>query len=375
MNVLRYRKTHGCRVSTFHLIGMLTVFARKKVGFMRQFYVDTFFTQSSLFAVITLLLRHEPDKRPTALELSQSPLLPSRLEDDGSGTVISIYVGDVVGSTISNVGNNNSGGIHLFSSCFIYSFLPISSYLDYIISRSRMILHASCRLMTSRRFCRSSLTKLRLAISTVENHPTTRRLPSHQTRESKLWEEEKGEWKLKSKCGLLLMMDNGSGTEAILKFKTGFSLRWRSSNSYRSILISYGARLATYYELFSCRRCRRASEVAIIQGPQPITSKFRAWGGLGTETCLALKHSPRNYCNAYGVRQKRKLELIGTTSRSGFELPIWPDFFLCSLLITNGTIWYIGNLVMANKLQDVFDTKFTSILHYSYGLSNLRSHK
>ena len=41
-----------------------------------------FFTQGSLFAVITLLLQHEPDKRPTALELSQSPLLPSRLEDE-----------------------------------------------------------------------------------------------------------------------------------------------------------------------------------------------------------------------------------------------------------------------------------------------------
>ena len=33
-------------------------------------------------AVITLLLQHEPDKRPTALELSQSPLLPPRLEDE-----------------------------------------------------------------------------------------------------------------------------------------------------------------------------------------------------------------------------------------------------------------------------------------------------
>jgi len=33
-------------------------------------------------AVITLLLQHEPDKRPTALELSQSSLLPSRLEDE-----------------------------------------------------------------------------------------------------------------------------------------------------------------------------------------------------------------------------------------------------------------------------------------------------
>ena len=33
-------------------------------------------------SVISLLLQHEPDKRPTALELSQSPLLPSRLEDE-----------------------------------------------------------------------------------------------------------------------------------------------------------------------------------------------------------------------------------------------------------------------------------------------------
>ncbi|KAG7440064.1 Serine/threonine-protein kinase [Guyanagaster necrorhizus] len=32
--------------------------------------------------IITWLLQHEPDDRPTALELSQSPLLPSRLEDE-----------------------------------------------------------------------------------------------------------------------------------------------------------------------------------------------------------------------------------------------------------------------------------------------------
>ena len=41
-----------------------------------------FFNLSFTIAVITLLLQHEPDKRPTALELSQSPLLPSRLEDE-----------------------------------------------------------------------------------------------------------------------------------------------------------------------------------------------------------------------------------------------------------------------------------------------------
>ena len=35
-----------------------------------------------LSLVITLLLKHNPDERPTALELSQSSLLPPRLEDE-----------------------------------------------------------------------------------------------------------------------------------------------------------------------------------------------------------------------------------------------------------------------------------------------------
>ena len=48
----------------------------------RFMWMHFFFTQHSRFVVITLLLQHEPDKRPTALELSQSPLLPSRLEDE-----------------------------------------------------------------------------------------------------------------------------------------------------------------------------------------------------------------------------------------------------------------------------------------------------
>jgi translation initiation factor 2-alpha kinase 4 len=53
-----------------------------------KFYVfkdlcrDIYFYSLLAFAVITLLLQHEPDKRPTALELSQSPLLPSRVEDE-----------------------------------------------------------------------------------------------------------------------------------------------------------------------------------------------------------------------------------------------------------------------------------------------------
>ena len=29
-----------------------------------------------------MLLQHDPDKRPTALQLSQSPLLPARVEDE-----------------------------------------------------------------------------------------------------------------------------------------------------------------------------------------------------------------------------------------------------------------------------------------------------
>jgi hypothetical protein len=58
---------------------MLIVLGREKVslGFTFEGFLLMF-----AFAVISLLLQHEPDKRPTALELSQSPLLPSRLEDE-----------------------------------------------------------------------------------------------------------------------------------------------------------------------------------------------------------------------------------------------------------------------------------------------------
>ena len=35
-----------------------------------------------MLPVITWLLQHEPQKRPTAYELSQTPLLPARLEDE-----------------------------------------------------------------------------------------------------------------------------------------------------------------------------------------------------------------------------------------------------------------------------------------------------
>ena len=39
-------------------------------------------TTHRYFSVITWLLKHNPDERPTALELSQSSLLPPRLEDE-----------------------------------------------------------------------------------------------------------------------------------------------------------------------------------------------------------------------------------------------------------------------------------------------------
>ena len=105
-----------------------------------------------------------------------------------------------------------------FSSCFIYSFLPISSYLDCRLVNHHLslatILHASCtRLMTSHRFCRSSLTKLRLAISTVENHPPVDFLPAKRVRIS-FGKKRKGSgWESEvQNVGLLLMMDNDSGT-------------------------------------------------------------------------------------------------------------------------------------------------------------------
>ena len=47
----------------------------------------------------------------------------------GSGSVIGNDVGDVVCSTISNVGNDNSGGIHLILSILILSYLFPLIYL------------------------------------------------------------------------------------------------------------------------------------------------------------------------------------------------------------------------------------------------------
>jgi translation initiation factor 2-alpha kinase 4 len=47
-------------------------------GFGRSFFWILMF----FLLVITWILQHQPDDRPTALELSQSPLLPQRLEDE-----------------------------------------------------------------------------------------------------------------------------------------------------------------------------------------------------------------------------------------------------------------------------------------------------
>lgn len=46
------------------------------------------------FIVITWLLQHEPSGRPTALELSESPLMPPRLEDEnfrGALNLMGVY--------------------------------------------------------------------------------------------------------------------------------------------------------------------------------------------------------------------------------------------------------------------------------------------
>jgi hypothetical protein len=60
---------------------MLIVLARDEVSLCVKTYVDAFLLKFAL-AVITLVLQHEHDKRRTVLELSQSPFLPSRLEDE-----------------------------------------------------------------------------------------------------------------------------------------------------------------------------------------------------------------------------------------------------------------------------------------------------
>ena len=77
------------------------------------------------FVVITLLLQHEPDKRPTALELSQSPLLPSRVEDEYFKGALRMM-----------------GGFHSFSSTFQTRLSSSSDSLELPIQaacRSRPI--------------------------------------------------------------------------------------------------------------------------------------------------------------------------------------------------------------------------------------------
>jgi translation initiation factor 2-alpha kinase 4 len=41
-------------------------------------------------SIVTWLLQHEPSKRPTALELSQSDLVPARIEDENIKSALSM---------------------------------------------------------------------------------------------------------------------------------------------------------------------------------------------------------------------------------------------------------------------------------------------
>lgn len=66
------------------MIGIRFVHSSERVSSSFSFvlpvvlYINVFL----LCLVITWLLQHQPEDRPTALELSQSPLLPQRLEDE-----------------------------------------------------------------------------------------------------------------------------------------------------------------------------------------------------------------------------------------------------------------------------------------------------
>ena len=74
-NVLRCSKTYESQLSISHLIGMFIVLTREKVSCWCYVW---FLTCYSLIGSHQLTLT---TWKPTALELSQSPLLPSRLKD------------------------------------------------------------------------------------------------------------------------------------------------------------------------------------------------------------------------------------------------------------------------------------------------------
>ena len=80
----------------------------------------------SISGMSTHNLRHRKTA-PTELPVSTSSSVST--PNHGSGSIICNDVGDVVGSTISNVGNDNSGGMHLILSILILSYLFPLIYL------------------------------------------------------------------------------------------------------------------------------------------------------------------------------------------------------------------------------------------------------
>ena len=68
-------------MSSSQLIGIL--YGRDSVKVRYYHYLWLIFTDFRLnWTVINWLLQHEPDQRPSAIELSQSPLMPPRMEDE-----------------------------------------------------------------------------------------------------------------------------------------------------------------------------------------------------------------------------------------------------------------------------------------------------
>ena len=55
---------------------------QKQSEFSGHAYSVTILTSFTVVIVIEWLLKHDPDERPSAIQLSQSPLLPPRVEDE-----------------------------------------------------------------------------------------------------------------------------------------------------------------------------------------------------------------------------------------------------------------------------------------------------
>jgi len=69
--------------------------SRQKQSPCSLFYTFSHVSTCLPITVISSLLRHDPAERPTALELSQSSLLPPRVEDEyfrGALRMMSLYI-------------------------------------------------------------------------------------------------------------------------------------------------------------------------------------------------------------------------------------------------------------------------------------------